>query len=176
MKVEYKFSDTETQKLLKELVILVDTREQENKHILDYFTEKNIKYEAKKLDSGDYSVKLPAMPDMGLAREMYVPVAIEKKNSIDELAGSFKERTRFENEFIRAQGSGIRIFLLIEDAAGYENIIKANYRSEYNAKALLASVKAFECRYGFTTAFVDKKLSGNWIYWTLRSYTRELLL
>lgn len=176
MDFKYKYTETELKKLLAAITVIVDTREQENQHILDYFNKNKILYEVHKVDAGDYSAKLPAMPELGIARDMYVPVAIEKKNSVDELAASFKDRTRFENEFIRAQGSGTRIFLLVEDAQGYENIIKGNYRSQYEAKALLASLKAFESRYNFTTAFVDKKLSGNWIYWTLRSCTRELLI
>jgi ERCC4-type nuclease len=169
MDLKYKFTDTEIKKLMAENIeIIVDTREQQNQHILDYFNKRKIKYEVKKLDAGDYSIKLTARPEMGLARDCYIPVTIEKKNSIDELAGSFKDRVRFESEFIRAAGSGTKIFLLIEDAAGYENIIKHNYGSEYGPKALLGSLLAFESRYGFTTMFVDKKYSGNRIFYTLR--------
>lgn len=176
MDVKYRFTKTEIEKLLENnLVIIVDTREQENKHILDYFDKKKIHYEVKKLDAGDYSVKLTANEELKLFREIYFPVTIEKKNSIDELAQSFKDRTRFENEFIRATGAGIKIFLLIEDGQGYENIIKGNYRSQYEPKALLASLKAFESRYNIHTAFIDKKYSGNFIYHTLKYYLYEYL-
>ena len=176
MDIKYKFTDTEIKKLLKEnLEIVVDTREQQNQHILDYFSNKKIKYEVRKLDAGDYSIKLTANPEMGFLRDCYIPVTIEKKNSIDELAGSFKDRTRFESEFIRAVGDNVKIFLLIEDAKGYENIINHNYRSEYDPKALLGSLKAFESRYNFTTAFVDKKYAGNYIYHSLKYYLYECL-
>jgi ERCC4-type nuclease len=169
MDLKYKFSDAEIKKLLTEnLEIIVDTREQQNQHILDYFTKKKVKYEVKKLDAGDYSVKLTANRELGLNRDCYFPVTIEKKNSIDELASSFKDRLRFESEFIRAQGAGTKIFLLVEDANGYANIINHQYRSEYDPKALLGSLLTFESRYGFTTIFTDKKYSGNRIYYTLR--------
>lgn len=168
MDLKYRFTDAEVKKLLENVVIIVDTREQQNQHILDYFTKMEVKYEVKKLDAGDYSIKLTACPEMGLARDCYIPIAIEKKNSIDELAGSFKDRTRFENEFIRGVGSGTKILLLVEDAAGYENIISHKYRSEYDPKALLASLLVFECRYNFTTMFTDKKYAGNRIYHTLK--------
>jgi ERCC4-type nuclease len=169
MDLKYRFTDTEIKKLMSEnLKIIVDTREQENQHILDYFNKHKVKYEVKKLNTGDYSIKLIACPEMGLARDCYIPVTIEKKNSIDELASSFKARTRFESEFIRAAGSGTKIFLLVEDAQGYENIINHKYRSEYDPKALMASLLTFESRYNFTTMFVDKKYSGNRIYYTLR--------
>lgn len=168
MNLGYRFTDTEIKKLMENLVIIVDTREQENHHILDYFAKHKIKYEVKKLNVGDYSIKLTACPEMGLTRDCYIPVTIEKKNSIDELANSFKDRTRFESEFIRAAGSGTKILLMVEDPAGYENIINHKYRSEYEPKALLGSLLTFESRYNFTTMFVDKKYSGNRIYYTLR--------
>lgn len=175
MIVKYKFTDTEIKKLLENMVVIVDTREQENQHILDYFAQKKVNYENKKLDSGDYSVKLKAVPELNVHRDIYIPVMIEKKNSIDELAQSFKERTRFENEFIRAKGSNTKIFLLVEDGQGYENIIKGKYRSQYEPKALLASLKTFESRYNISTSFIDPKYSGNFIYHTLKYYLYEYL-
>jgi ERCC4-type nuclease len=175
MNLGYRFTDTEIKKLMEDLVIIVDTREQQNQHILDYFTNKKIKYEVKKLDAGDYSIRLTANHELGLLRDCYIPVMIEKKNSVDELASSFKDRTRFEAEFIRASGNGIKTFLLVEDAAGYENIINHKYRSEYEPKALLGSLLAFESRYNFTTIFLDKKYSGNRIYQTLKYHLYQYL-
>lgn len=175
MNLGYRFTDTEIKKLMGNIVIIVDTREQENQHILDYFDKKKVKYEVKKLDAGDYSIKINAMPELGLSRDCYIPVTIEKKNSIDELASSFKDRTRFEAEFIRAVGSGTKILLMVEDPAGYENIINHKYRSEYEPKALLGSLLAFESRYDFTTMFVNKKYSGNRIYHTLRYHLYDYL-
>lgn len=176
MNLKYKFTDTEMKKLLKEhLVILTDTREQKNKHILDYFELKGIKYENRKLNSGDYGIKLLAAPEIGLLRDTYFPVMIEKKNSVDELAQSIKDRHRFEAEFIRAMSNKVKIYMLVEEDKGYENIINHKYRSEYDPKALLGSLKTFESRYGFTTVFLDKKYSGNWIYHTLRYYLYENL-
>ena len=95
---------------------------------------------------------------------------------MDELASSIKERTRFENEFIRAQSSGTKFYLLVEEANGYENILKGKYRSQYDPKALMASLKAFESRYNFGTTFLDKKLAGDFIYRTLLYELREFLL
>lgn len=104
---------------------------------------------------------------------MFFPVAIERKNSVDELAQTIKERTRFENELIRSQAS--KFLLLVEDNKGYENIIKGNYRSEYQAKALLASLKAFEIRYNFQCVFITPNTAGNYIYHHFYYYVREAL-
>lgn len=176
MQVQYKFSDTELKKLLAEnMTIIIDSNEQENQHILDFFDKGKVKYITKKLDTGNYSVKLTSNTEMGLMRDLYIPVMIKKKVSVDELAQSFKDRTQFENEFIKAAGAGTKIFLLVEDGNGYDNLLLGKYQSEYKPKALLASLKSFECRYNFGTSFIDKKNSGNFIYYTLRYYLYEYL-
>lgn len=157
------------------MTVIIDSREKVNDHITDYFDKHNIKHVTKKLDAGDYSVKLTASPEMGLHRELYFPISIEKKNSVDELASSIKDRLRFESEFIRAKGKGVKMCMLVEDKDGYSNIIQGNYRSQYDPKALLASLKTFESRYNFSTAFTDRAYSGNYIYYTLKYYLYEYL-
>ena len=42
--MKYKFSDKEIDEILNKLVILVDTREQTNQHILNWFEAKKKKY------------------------------------------------------------------------------------------------------------------------------------
>lgn len=169
----YQFTDAEVKKLLNSLVIIVDTREQQNEHITAYLSKKGVPYKVKKLDHGDYSALLPAAPDMGIARPMHFDIAIERKNSVDELAGSIKDRNRFENEFYRARNS--RFVLMVEDADGYENIIMHRYRSQYKPLSLLGSLKTFEARYGFTTAFIKKEVAGNFIYYHLYYSVRDAL-
>lgn len=44
--------------LISSMVILVDTREKVNDHILEYFDKKSITYKKKALDYGDYSLSL----------------------------------------------------------------------------------------------------------------------
>jgi ERCC4-type nuclease len=172
----YKYTDTELKKLLKEnLVIIVDTREQQNQHILDFLTKNKVKYELETVDAGDYTAKIIPAPEKGINRAIYGNVTIEKKNSVDELASSFKERTRFENEFIRASGKKTKTYLLVEDGTGYKKILKGDYRSQYDKNALMGSLKAFEARYNFATHFCDKELSGDFIYRTLYYFMREEL-
>lgn len=176
MILNYKYTDKELKEILKNIVILVDTREQKNQHILDFFGNKKISYEVRKLDFGDYGVKIKAIPTLGIVRDIYINTCIEKKNSINELASSFKDRTRFEAEFIRSIKNNSTMFLLVEDEKGYENILKGNYRSEYNSKALMASLKQFEARYKLRVAFISKELAGDYIYRTLYYATRNFLI
>src|SRR4051794_40609892 len=98
MTLKYKYTETEKKVLLSSIVILIDSREQENKHIIEYLMSKQIPFKEKKLDYGDYSAYLPKNEDLGIIRDLYVPAAIERKNSVDELVSTIKERTRFENE------------------------------------------------------------------------------
>lgn len=170
---KYSYSETELKELLKSIVIITDTREQKNAHITDYFEARKINYERKKLDYGDYSVYLPMNIELGIMRDVTFPVAIERKNSVDELASTIKKRTRFENELIRAQKS--KFMLLIEDSEGYENIVKGNYRSNYNAKSLLGSLKTFEMRYNFKSVFISPIAVGNYIYHEMYYYVMESL-
>ncbi|PAE31671.1 ERCC4 domain-containing protein [Bacillus sp. 7884-1] len=160
--MKYKYTETEIKTLLSSIVILVDSREQQNKHIIDYLESKKIPYKERKLDYGDYSAYLPKHEKVGIYRDLFIPAAIERKNSVDELVSTIKERTRFENELIRAQQ--FPFLVLVEDSNGYEKIIKGDYRSEYQARSLLGSLKAFEARYGFQTVFVAPHTSGNYIY------------
>jgi ERCC4-type nuclease len=168
----YKYTDKELKDLLSSLTILIDTREQSNDHIKTYFHSKGITYKSMKLDTGDYSCFLPKNVEMGIFRDIYFSIGIERKNSIDELAQSIKEE-RFEAELIRSQKLNY-FLLLVED--NYENLIMGKYRSQYNPKALLARLKTFEARYGFNTVFLpNKKLIGNFIYHDLFYKARNLI-
>lgn len=169
----YRYSDKGIAELLKTITILVDTREQKNEHILQYFDSKGIHYKSCKQDTGDYSIMLPKNEELGILRDIYFPISIERKNSIDELAQTIKERSRFENELIRSEK--LKFLLMVEDPNGYENLILGKYQSQFEPKALLGSLKSFEARYGFSTIFIPKKAAGNFLYHHFFYYVRNYL-
>jgi ERCC4-type nuclease len=171
--IKYSFTNKEIKELLSGLVILIDTREQRNSHILKYFDFHKIPYKKKKLDYGDYSAYLPRNEGLGIKRDIYLTAAIERKNSVDELATTIKERIRFENELIRTLNSPF--VLMVEDSEGYEKIVMGAYRSQYKAKALLGSLKSFETRYGFQTVFISPKTAGNYLYYHFYYLFRNML-
>lgn len=171
--LHYRFSKNEINQLLGNIVILIDSREQQNDHIVQYFKDKGISYKTAKLDSGDYSIMLPACPELGIPRDIHFPVVIERKNSIDELAATFRERARFEHELVRAHK--LKFLLLIEDSNGYKNLVSGQYRSQYNPRSLLGSWKAFESKFGFGTAFVDKQLAGHFVFHHLFYHARAFM-
>ena len=174
--MRYHFTDTEVKKLLDSMVILVDTRENANSHITDYLSKKKIPYESKKLDYGDYSIKLCKNEELGISRDIYFTdsILVERKASLDELAGNLtKDRTRFESELLRAKGANIA--LMVENAT-YADLVMGRYRSEYNAKSFVATLATYSARYGLDVNFVEKELAGNWIYHRLYYAVREELL
>ena len=174
--MRYHLTDTEVKKLLDSMVILVDTRENANSHITDYLSKKKIPYEVRKLDSADYSCKIPKNDELGISRDIYFTdsILVERKASLDELAGNLtKDRTRFESELIRAKGANIA--LMVENAT-YSDLVMGRYRSEYNAKSFVATLATYSARYGLDVNFVEKELAGNWIYHRLYYAVREELL
>ncbi|OMC87439.1 nuclease [Viridibacillus sp. FSL H7-0596] len=173
--IHYHYTDTEMNKILKTLTIIIDTRENVNGHILDYLHAKEIPIKNKALKTGDYSAMIPANPELGINRDLYLNGCIERKNSIDEITGNLgkDKRTAFENELIRASQNPFT--LIVEDKDGYEKILKGNYRSKYDPKALLGTLKTFEARYNFSIVYLDKKFSGNYIYHHFYYMAKEYL-
>lgn len=173
--IRYSYTETELKKLLDTLTIVVDTRENVNDHILRYLHEKKIPHVNKKLDTGDYSAMIPKNPELGIMRDIYLDACLERKNSVDEITGNLQKDTRkaFENELIRSKDKPF--VLICEDLEGYEKILRGDYRSRYDPKALLGTLKTFEARYGFNIVFMDKKFSGNYIYHHFYYYAREYL-
>lgn len=162
------FSDKEIKETLKRICVLCDTREQRNEHIVEYFQKRNIPYQSKKINTGDYSF---SVDNMDFSDE----VVVEKKKDLDEIAGNFTVgRNRFENEFLRAKAHGIKIFLLIENSS-WQDIKSHNYVSRLSPKALMASLLAWQARYGITIIFCRSSESAEIIYATFYYWLKERL-
>jgi len=171
----YHYTDPEQKQLLKSLVILVDTRENVNEHVTSYFNSKDITFKPHKLDSGDYSVMLPANPDLGIVRDLYFDrqIIIERKASLEELSGNLAQsRERFEREFERVPNC--RKYLLIEGGS-YQDVFDSKYKTGLNSVAFMASLLTFQCRFGLNVSFVSKEHSGKFIYGLLYYFLREQL-
>lgn len=163
-----KYTPKEITTELKKLCVVGDTREKSDEHIKSYLAKNGISFDTKTFDTADYTLRYA---DLYFDDE----VMIERKGSIDEIAGNFtKERDRFEREFIRAKARGIKMFLLVEDCS-WEEIRAHNYRSELRPKALLGSLCQWQARYGVTIIFCPKELSGMLIHSTLYYWLKERL-
>ena len=182
--IKYRFSDTEIKKLLKEnFMILYDTREQVNEHVLCGFDDLKFKYKKQKIDEGDYTAIITARPDMGITRDLYFPIGVERKNSIDELAGNLAEKCdtrddiRLERELIRAKAKGIDIYFVIEDPMGLKNIQSGNYRSQYKPKAFMGKFTSLMTNYTKGATFCSNTESAYHIarqlYYGIRNFLKE---
>lgn len=169
----YKYSDKDIKQMLKQLTVLIDSREKENHHITDYFTKNHIPYETTALSYGDYSCKIPTSTG-----DIYFhdSIVIERKNSLEELSGNLtRDRERFEKEFLRAGNDGCKVYLMVEDMGGYSDIIGHKYRTEFTPTCFMASLKTWESRYNCNIQFIDKQYAGFFILSTLKYFVKEAL-
>jgi ERCC4-type nuclease len=172
--LNYRYTETEQKKLLMSLIVLIDTREQKNQHIISYLDKKKIEYKSKKLDFGDYSFMLPANEELGIMRDIYFnnQIAVERKSSLTELSNNFSHnRTQFENELIRSDKG--KLILLLENSRGYEDMIQHNYRTQYNPKSFLATLHTFQHRYNIEIVFIRPELTGCYLYKCFYYWLRE---
>jgi hypothetical protein len=171
----YVYTKLELEQLLKSIIILYDTREQVNGHIIDYFNKQNISYKKQKLDYGDYSFMLPQNKELGIIKDISFEhrIVIERKANLEELSNNLThKRIEFENELIRA--SKAKKLLLIEDAS-YQDIIEHKYCTKYEVKSFIAALKTYENRYNLNINYISRVCSGNFIYYTCYYFLREYL-
>lgn len=180
--IHFKLTETEIKKLLKEnLMIIYDSRERQNLHVLDYFDKAKIKYKKQKIDEGDYTAVITKCPAMGIYRDLYFKVAVERKNSVDELAGNLAEETdtrddlRLVRELRRAKEKGIKMFLVIEDEHGRKNIKTGNYRSLYKPASFMARLRSLQDQFLSGTVFINKNDTGEEIFGILKYGVRNFL-
>lgn len=161
MKVNVSFTDTQIKSILKNnIVILIDSREQKNQHIIEYLEKKKIKYEVTTLEYGDYSCKFEELEKFGINYPISLEknCVIERKNSLEEVSGNLTQgRNRFENEFIKAKGDGCSVHLVIADGS-YDKIAYSQYNTEFNNKSFYNSLISFQIKYGLSIEFVSEKI------------------
>ena len=172
MQVQYHYTDSEIKELLGSIRILVDTREQMNQHILEKLDRSGVSHESKKLEFGDYSCYLPINLNLGIVKPVYFTnkITIERKANLEELSGNLTQnRAQFENEMLRAKGSGCQLVLMVEDGS-WADIEAGNYNTQFNSKAFMGSLLSFQVKYGLQISFVNKNMAasfvlGNMYYW-----------
>lgn len=134
-------TDKQIGNILADMVIIVDTREQKNQHILDYLNDNKIPYIKEALLTGDYSFYLPSYPQLQLDR----CILVEKKNSLSEIAGNFtKGRDRFQREFERVSEEDFHV--VIEDAT-FTKVHNGSYRSNFPPNSMMGSILTWNARY-----------------------------
>ncbi|MGF6375008.1 ERCC4-type nuclease [Clostridiales Family XIII bacterium PM5-7] len=172
---KFHYTDKEVEAICKSIVVLVDTREQKNDHITDWFDKKKIKWKKKAMSNGDYSFYIPKNEELNIPRDLYFDreIMVERKRNLDELATNFTaHRTRLEEELATFGG---KKYLLLENT-NYNDIAENNYRSKLAVKSYLSTLHTFNHRYNWEVTFMkDDTYSGMWLYGTFFYYLRNLI-
>lgn len=175
---------------LKTVSIIVDTGEQENRHITDKLKVFKIPYLERKLDFGDYSFITQEKTNYGIKeRDFSLNCVIERKRNPDEFYGNIiHDRERIESEFAEASKLCNDFVLLIENCRDMQEL-KAAQLTDYEMERMrirqekdigikcYETIMSWRCgnRYRFTTEFCkSKKDSANKIlelfYYYWRNY------
>lgn len=166
-------TETQIKKAIDTLVVLVDTREKLPNHITNCFDLYGVKWERRKLKSGDYSCYLPENKELGIKEiQLENMICIERKMSCDEIIQCLTtQKERFNREFTRSEAL---IPLLIEDK--FKNAVTQNYRSKVTSKQFLGSLFSFCDRHNTYFYFMeDNQFSALWIYNIFKYHIRNIL-
>ena len=136
-------------------MIVVDSREKKNSHILKYFIEHDIDYVVKKMDVADYQI------------EGKDNLVLDRKQNLDELARNLTNRSdhaRFWKEVRRAKERNIKMFILCEHGGQIKDIKSvANWHSKYSpvsGRHLMEEIYRVHIAYGVEFVFCDKRSTG----------------
>lgn len=171
---KYKYTDKEVKDLLKTMVILVDTREKKNQHILSYFDKLGVKYETKAFTQGDYSFCLPKSEEYNIPRDLHFDkeVCIERKASLEEYSTNLtKHRQRLKNEFSSYCGD----MLLVIENGTYSDIAKGKFDTNFEPISYISSLHSVSTEFGVPFIFIDSEYSGMFIYLHFYYYLRNLI-
>ena len=134
-------------------MLICDSKEKKNEHILKYFDRHGIDYKIRKLDVGDY------MFEGGT-------ISVDTKRSVDELASNMLNRNdhaRFLREAKRAADSGIKLIVLLETSKYKAIPDLREWRSKYSGisgRALMDAVYRCHIAYGVEFLFCPKVSTG----------------
>lgn len=159
------------------MVVIVDTREDRNKPIIQYLQKKKIPMIFRKLDFGDYSCMIKKDEELGLPFDITLEknIVIECKKNLEEISGNLTtSRERFENEFIRAKENGCDIHMIIENGS-WEDIQNHNYNTKFGEKSFYNSLLSFQKKYDIKIHFVPSDLSGLHILRILQTELKKML-
>lgn len=152
----------EIRSILETFEIIVDTREQKTERASERYESFGVPYRRQTLHYGDYTYNIKLH-----GNDLYDPESrvcgaciVERKQNLDELAMCFtRQRERFQREFERAADNNAKSYLLVENAS-WDMIIDGQYRSKFRPNAFLASLAAWQVRYGLSVVFCESRNSG----------------
>ena len=177
--MRYKFTDKEIKAILDNLTICIDSREQSNDHIINYFNKKQINYKIQKINYGDYSCMIPKGTVDRFTSDIYFTndFVVERKANIDELANNLKDdAARLKKELAHLNKYNIEFYIFLEDENYEINLRNSNYRSQYDAFTLMQRIyKGIEAEYNTMIIPVPRECMGSKIYYFMQARVYNLL-
>lgn len=163
----------EVNDVLASMVIIYDTREQPTPALMRRLSAFPCETRREMCGFGDYTAAC-TLPD-GSEYSLNGVVAIERKMSLDELSRNFTAgRERFAREFDRAKDNGGKLYLLVENAS-WDMLFAGRYKTKFNRDSYIASLMAWQARYGTQVLFCTSEISQMVIYKVLRYELKERL-
>lgn len=135
-------------------MIICDTREKKNAHILQYFDQHGIEYAIRKLDTGDY---------MSTSRDR---LTIDRKQDLSEICGNLcsPDKSRFWREVRRAKAERVKMIVLIEQGGAFKTLKDVpQWRGKYTRVTgyqLYNEMCRCSIAYGVEFLFCDKRSTG----------------
>ena len=162
-------------RLLEQMCIVVDTREQLTDKAVERYTAFGVPYIRHKLDFGDYSAFFGGAKDTDRI-SLVNKVSIERKYDLTELCSCFTtDRKRFSAEFERLRQSGEKMYLLVENGT-WEKAYKGDYRSQMHPNALIASMTTWLARFNCQLVMCRPETSGKLIAQILYREGKEYMM
>lgn len=136
-------------------MVIVDSREKKNSHILKYFISHDIEYVVQKMNVADYQIQ---------GKDYLV---IDRKQNLEELSRNLTNRSdhsRFWKEVRRAKENNIKMIVLCEHGGQIKDIKSvANWNSKYSpvsGRHLMEEIYRVHIAYGVDFLFCDKRSTG----------------
>lgn len=135
-------------------MIICDSREQKNQHILDYLERNGIEHKIQAMETGDYMVEgKPA-------------VLIDRKRNLNEVCTNLcsNDNSRFWREIRRSYRDKAKLTVLVEHGGKIKSISDvANWNSKYSrvtGRQLVDKMFQVAIAYGVDWQFCDKRSTG----------------
>lgn len=167
----------EYRNLAENFTLIVDTREQPTPRFEDRiaaFESMGVKIERQALNVGDYSA-IVSLPN-GRILDFTDQISVERKMDIKELICCFTtKRERFENELLRAQVAGCKLYVATESGC-YDDLVTGNYPNNAPSQSLLYTYHTYEERYDANFKWVTPETFPVFAYHTLRRFILDYLM
>ena len=142
-------------------LLICDTREKKNQHVLDYLKANDVPFVVRKLDYGDYQ------------DHERKHICIDRKQNIAELAKNVtRERDRFVKEIERAKADSSQLVILVEQNKYKDRdnwilvrdisdlMLWSNEHTKIRGEKVFRVLSELKYKYNLSVVFCDKRTTA----------------